>query len=181
MTPTPTSTRTPTPIPGPRPSPSPTAVSKPGAPGYLATCKDPAGDAEINDIQSISLMRHGDDLMVTWTVKSRVNLGGESVGFLLNLSSKNGRHDGQASVRFTNGKQSSFSTSSSTEATSKELDRQAEVAGRSVVASFPMADLAEFGLPFRYSAATTLDGEDLDACPDSDKKTGDISYDLFTG
>jgi hypothetical protein len=114
-------------------------------------------------------------------MRSPVSLGSDSVGFFLNLSSTDGQHGGQASVRYTNGEQSSFSTFSFADAQNKELDRKAEVSGSSVIASFPMENLADYGLPFRYSGATTLDGEDVDACPNDDKRTGDTAYRVFTG
>jgi hypothetical protein len=106
-------------------------------------------------------------------MSTTVNLGSGTVGFSLDLSSRDGAHRGQAVVTFANGQQSA-------DAKIEELDRKAEVTGNSVSASFPMDHLAEYGSPFRYSGATTLDGEVVDACPNADKTTGDIAYKLFT-
>jgi hypothetical protein len=110
-----------------------------------------------------------------------MKLGSESVAFSLNLSSTDGRHRGQAVVTFTGGRQSSFSTLTFAGTKIEEFDRKANVTGNSVSASFPMDHLAEYGFPFRYSGATILDGEGVDACPNADKTSGDRSYKLFTG
>ena len=50
--------------------------------------------------------------------------------------------------------------------TNKEIADGAKVTPTSVTGSFPMSELEQYGPHFSWSATTTRDGNDVDACPD---------------
>jgi hypothetical protein len=152
---------------------STTTGPRPSASGETSTvetsndCTDARGDAKTNDLRTVSLKRSGDQLRVTWNVVKR-DTGSGTAGFYLNVASEDGNAAGQLGVTYNNGHQSGYFTFRDT---NKEISGEAPTTRTSVTGSFPMAELQAYGPNFTWSAVTTRNGQDVDACPDS---TGDI-------
>lgn len=128
-------------------------------------CKDSAGDATVNDIKSVTLKRDGEFLDVTWAMVKR-DTGTGTAGFYLNVASEDGNAAGQLGVKYLDGRQIAYFTFRDT---NKEISGAAEVTATSVTGSFPMSELEQYGPNFKWGAVTTRDGNDVDACPASDK------------
>jgi hypothetical protein len=148
-------------------APGPSVSGKTSTIETSNVCTDATGDAKTNDLRTVSLKRNGDHLSVTWNLVKR-DTGAGTAGFYLNVASEDGNAAGQLGVTYNDGHQSGYFTFRDT---NKEIPGEAPTTRTSVTGSFPMAELQAYGPNFTWSAATTRNGKDVDACPDS---TGDI-------
>lgn len=125
---------------------------------------DPAGDAVAGiDLVNVKLVKANDSLQVTWTLASPLP-SKDTVGLYLNVASADGSEAGQLGVKYLDGKQIAHFVYLGT--TNRNVTGPVVVDGKTVTATFLLADLTRLGSTMRWSAAVTAAGSDSDTAPD---------------
>lgn len=130
-----------------------------------ATCNDRQGDGKPLDIAAVKLTQVGDQLVVTFTTTTNPPSSGTTFWSLL-VASSSGDKAGQLGVKFLDGQQIAHFVFDSGTAQQTNLEDQATVAGKTITARFPYAVVDSYGPGWTWRAATSVNGDDVDACPE---------------
>lgn len=161
-----------------RPAPSSTAVDATGteapteARRTYSFCKDGLNEGGAIDLAGAQVKRNGDVLNVTWNLTDGPPEAG-TVLYSMTLVPDDGSGSRQYGVKYEDGKQVAYFVFDSATGKQQNVEDEAYLYdGDLQAAKFPLD-----GLPasFRYSVAATLEGEDVDRCPDADGQM--VTYD----
>ena len=125
--------------------------------------KDAKGDAESFDFTSVRLDRTTEDLQVTYQLADGLPRNG-TAGIFLSVSSSDGSAARQAGVKWLDGDQIAYFVYDYEK--QKKLPGKVAMKGKRIIATFPLIEFAPLGNVWKWSATTSLEGEDLDDCPD---------------
>lgn len=148
---------------------SPTTAARTSAPStqetasVSATLKDAKGDADSADFTSVRLDRTTDDLRVTYQLADGLPRNG-AAGIFLSVSSSDGSAARQAGVKWLDGDQIAYFVYDFEK--QKNLPGEVVTKGNKIIATFPLSEFAPLGDLWKWSATTSIEGEDLDDCPD---------------
>jgi hypothetical protein len=139
------------------------AASTPEDAPASATLKDAEGDADSVDLTSVRLDRTAEDLRVTYELADGLPQSG-TVGIFLSVSSSDGSEARQAGVKWIDGSQIAYFVYDFT--TQKNLPGEVVTKGKKVTARFPLEEFVQLGNTWKWSATTSVEGKDVDDCPD---------------
>lgn len=128
------------------------------------TCNDPPGDGRPLDISAVKLAHVGDHLVVNFTTTTTPPSSGTTL-WSLQVASASGDKAGQLGVKFLDGRQIAHFVFDLGTAKQTNLEGGTTVAGKTLTASFPYAAVTSLGLNWTWRAETSVDGLDVDACP----------------
>ena len=128
-----------------------------------ATLKDEKGDAHLADLTSVRLDRTAEDLRITYQLADGLPRNG-TAGIFLSVSSSDGSAVRQAGVKWLDGDQIAYFVYDFEQ--QKNLPGEVVTKGNKIIAAFPLSEFAPLGEIWKWSATTSLEGEDLDDCPD---------------
>ena len=164
--------------PGPtQTSPAPSATSATPTPSAKAkigesTCKDAAGDAKSKtvDLDQVRLLSDGSLMFVVFTTTANVPTTG-TVPYSVTAWSADGKTGYQIGSKFQNGREIANFVFNLTTNKQENITNGAVAADKTVSTRYPLAKLAGLGDTFGWSGTVTVDGVDVDRCPDGDAKT----------
>jgi hypothetical protein len=144
-----------------------------------ATLRDPIKDAVGGDLTSVRLDRTAEQLRVTYELAAPLPRVG-TTGIFLAVSNSDSSIALQAVVKWLDGDQIAYFVSDSSSARQKNLNGDVLRNGKKIVATFPIQEFAQLGDLWKWYATTTIEGKDVDSCPDAGDdplrpKTGRLS------
>ena len=142
-----------------------------GAPADYSFCKDGSGDGGAIDFGGGKVRRDGDMLQVTWTLND-VPLATGTALYSVTASNADGTGTRQYGVKYQDGKQVGYFVFDFSTGKQQNVDGAANFNDSDLMANFPLSGLSD---GFRYSLGGTVDGEDVERCPDDDSEL--ITYD----
>lgn len=155
---------------------APSASTSPAA--TTARCKDKAGDAEVGDFQQVDLKRSGDELVATFAMTATPPKSG-TFSALVNVSDEPGNLSRQLGVKWQDGELVGYFIFDSGTAEQTNLDGEPTIDGKSVAMSFPWSSVEDLGDVWNWYALTTVDGEDVDTCPEPGESVLDLKRSKF--
>lgn len=149
-------------------SATPSAKAKIGE----SICKDPVGDSKSKtaDLDQVRLLTDGSLMFVVFTTAADVPTTG-TVLYSVTAWSADGKTGYQIGSKFQNGKEIANFVYNLTTNKQENITNGAVVADKTVSTRYPLAKLAGLGDTFGWSGTVTMDGADVDRCPDGDAKT----------
>lgn len=149
-------------------SPTPTAKAKIGE----SVCKDVAGDSASKtvDLDQVRLLSDGSLMFVTFTTAANVPTTG-TVLYSVTAWSSDGKTGYQLGSKFQNGKEIANFVYNLTTNKQENITNGAVAADNTVTTRYPLAKLAGLGDTFGWSGTVTVDGTDVDRCPDGNAKS----------
>ena len=156
---------TPTSIP---PATQTAAATSAGQPVGHASASDGKGDGKDADLVAVRLDGDDQGLTVKYTLSKQLPIWtAETAMLMVYAASLDGNHSWQLAVKWINGEPGVFVFDNTT-AQQANLDGRLQVAGKSVTVTYPAAFVSALGPSFKWGAYSTLDGADMDACPNND-------------
>lgn len=149
-------------------STTPTAKAKIGE----SICKDAAGDSTSKavDLDQVRLLNDGSLMFVEFTTIADVPTTG-TVLYSVTAWSPDGKTGYQVGSKFQNGREIANFVYNLTTPKQENITNGAVAADKTVSARYPLAKLTDLGDTFGWSGTVTVDGADVDLCPDGDAKT----------
>ncbi|MEW1981223.1 hypothetical protein AB0333_09885 [Citricoccus sp. NPDC079358] len=136
-----------------------------------SVCEDAAGDGDgAADLETVTLLSDEDLLSITYEVPEDLPSTG-TVLYSVTARSPDWDTGYQIGTKFQGDVEIAnyiFSFGSSSQ---KNLDNGTIAVAGEINARYPLKDLEGLGEEFTWSAAITVDGTDVDRCPDGDEKT----------
>jgi hypothetical protein len=146
-----------------------------------ATCTDKAGDGkEDNDLTGVTLKRDGDKLAVTVNTTHPIPTSGSAL-FAVSAWSEDGETGYQLGVKYVDGQQIAHFVFNPTTASQANLNGDVNTTGNTTTATFPLSELDSLGESFRWSAVYTIEGNDVDTCPEPGEDTLNPKRQVFPG
>jgi hypothetical protein len=153
-------------------TPSPTASSasptesKPATLGSQAACADKAGDGKgQGDLTRVRLTSDGRSLTAAFATKSPVT-STDTVLYSIDAWNKDGSQGYQLGVKYLNGQQIAYFVFDQVAGKQVNLDGMAKIDGSTVTAKFPIRETEALGDSFKWSATLSVEGDDVDRCPE---------------
>jgi hypothetical protein len=138
------------------------------ASGNTATCKDSPSDAQIDagELREVDLQHQGDELKATFKLTHSIPQTG-TFGTFLGVSNTDGSKARQLGVEWIDGKLMSYYVFDVGKAQQQNLKGQPVVYNKTVIALFPWDAVSDLGAVWNWDAATSVEGDDADECPES--------------
>jgi hypothetical protein len=135
-------------------------------------CKDATGDSTSKtvDIDQVRLLSDGSLMFVVFTTVADVPKTG-TVLYSATAWSADGKTGYQIGSKFQNGKEIANFVFNLVTSKQENITNGAVAADKTVSTRYPLAKLAGLGDTFGWSGTVTVDGADVDRCPDGDAKT----------
>jgi hypothetical protein len=148
-------------------SASPTAKAQIGE----SICKDKLGDSksEAVDISRVRLLSDGSLMFMNFTTVADVPTTG-TVLYSVTAWSTDGKTGYQLGVKFQDGTEIANFVFNLTAAQQENVTNGAIAAEKQVSTRYPLSMLEGLGDTFKWSATVTVDGADVDRCPDGGLK-----------
>jgi hypothetical protein len=143
-------------------APTTEASSAAGSGSSSASCADAVGDGGGNDITAVTLQIDGQTLHTTWTFARPPATGGTAL-WQVTAASLDGNQVVLFGVKFAGGQQTAHFVFTDTQL---NLPDQAALSGKTLSADFPASYAEALGATWQWTAASTVDGQDVDACPE---------------
>lgn len=151
-----------------------TTSAKPSAKARIgeSICKDAAGDSKSKavDLDQVRLLSDGSLMFMTFTTAANVPATG-TVLYSVTAWSADGKTGYQLGAKFQNGKEIANFVYNLTTNKQENITNGAVAADKTVSTRYPLAKLSGLGDTFGWSGTVTVDGADVDRCPDGDTKT----------
>jgi hypothetical protein len=149
-------------------SATPSAKTKIGE----STCKDAAGDSKSKtvDLDQVRLLSDGSLMFLVFTTVADVPTTG-TVLYSVTAWSPDGKTGYQIGSKFQNGREIANFVYNLTTSKQENITNGAVAADKTVSTRYPLAKLSGLGDTFGWSGTVTVDGADVDRCPDGDAKT----------
>lgn len=159
----------------PSPSASPPAASEPPtttepAKAWSSQCRDKRGDGKGQDLARVVLKQVDDDLQVTWRLRTSVPQTGVA-GWYVSVASADGETARQLGVKVEDSEVIAHFVFDFGDSQQEDVSTDPVIAARTVTATFPWDAVSDLGDGWQWSATSTLDGTDTDACPDAGTDT----------
>lgn len=150
------------------PSPTPSAEANIGE----SICKDAAGDSKSTTvgIDQVRLLGDGTLMFVVFTTEADIPTTG-TVLYSVTAWSPDGKTGYQIGSKFENGQEIANFVYNLTTNEQENITNGAVAADKTVSTRYPLAKLAGLGDTFSWSGTVTVDGTDVDRCPDGEAKT----------
>ena len=150
------------------PTPTPSAKAKIGE----SICKDAAGDSTSKnvDLDQVRLLSDGSLMCVVFTAAANVPTTG-TVLYSVTAWSAEGKTGYQIGSKFQNGREIANFVYNLTTNKQENISNGAVAADKTVSTRYPLSKVAGLGDTFGWSASVTVDGEDVDRCPDGEANT----------
>ena len=135
-------------------------------------CKDAVGDSKSKgvDIDQVRLLSDGSLMFITFTTAANVPLTG-TVLYSATAWSPDGKTGYQIGAKFQNGKELANFVFNLTTNKQENITNGAVAADKTVSTRYPLSKLSGLGDSFGWSGTVTVDGVDVDRCPDGEAKT----------
>lgn len=148
-------------------SATPSAKTKIGE----SICKDAAGDSKSKsvDLDQVRLLSDGSLMFVVFTTVADVPTTG-TVLYSVTAWSPDGKTGYQIGAKFQNGREIANFVFNLTTSKQENITNGAVAADKTVSTRYPLAKLSGLGDTFGWSGTVTVDGADVDRCPDGDAK-----------
>lgn len=152
----------------PADSPSSETTAKGGVGESI--CDDVIGDSSgIVDLEQVQLVSDGTLMFLTFDAVSDVPTTGTAL-YSATAWSEDGETGYQIGVKFEDGQEIANFVYNLTDYTQKNLTNAAVTADSRVSVRYPLSELEGLGETFSWSATVTVDGTDVDRCPDGEGK-----------
>jgi hypothetical protein len=135
-------------------------------------CKDAPGDSKSKavDLDQVRLLSDGSLMFVTFTTAADVPKTG-TVLYSVTAWSPDGKTGYQIGSKFQNGREIANFVFNLTTNRQENISNGAVAADKTVSTRYPLSKLTGLGDTFGWSGTVTVDGTDVDRCPDGDAKT----------
>lgn len=146
-------------------SPTPSARAKIAE----SVCKDAGGDSssQAADLDQVRLLSDGKLMFVEFTTLDEVAVTG-TVLYSVTAWSPDGKTGYQIGAQFQNGREVSNFVYNLTTSKQENITNGAVAADKEVSTRYPLAKLSGLGDTFAWSGTFTVDGKDVDRCPNGD-------------
>jgi hypothetical protein len=136
--------------------------------GNTAICKDSLSDAQIDagELRQVDLQHQGDQLKATFKLAHSIPQAG-TFGTFLGVSNTDGTTSRQLGVQWLDGKLMSYYVFDVGKAQQQNLKGEPVVDNKTVIATFPWDAVSDLGAVWNWDAATAVEGDDADECPES--------------
>jgi hypothetical protein len=136
-----------------------------------SVCEDAAGDGEgTADLERVTLLSDGDLLFITYEAPKDLPSTG-TVLYSVTAWNSDGDTGYQIGTKFQGDVEIANYIFSFDSSSQKNLDNGTVAVDGEVNARYPLQDLQGLGEEFTWSAAITVDGTDVDRCPNGEGKT----------
>jgi hypothetical protein len=137
------------------------------ASGNTATCKDSPSDAQIDagELRQVDLQQ-GEELKATFQLAHSIPQTG-TFGTYVGVSNADGSKARQLGLEWLDGKLMSYYVFHVGKAQQQNLKGQPVVDNKTVIATFPWDAVSDLGAVWNWDAATAVEGDDADECPES--------------
>ena len=135
-------------------------------------CTDAVGDSASTaiDLEEIRLISDGQLMFLTFSAGADLPATG-TVLFSATVWSDDGNTGYQMGTKFQNGQEIGNFVYDMTTSQQKNITNGAVAADKQVSVRYPLAELEGLGESFTWSGAVSVEGTDVDRCPDGDGKT----------
>ncbi|MDD1478675.1 hypothetical protein [Arthrobacter sp. H16F315] len=139
-------------------------------------CKDGAGDSTSKavDLDQVRLLSDGSLMFVVFTTGDDVPTTG-TVLYSITAWSLDGKTGYQIGSKFQNGREIANFVFNLTTSKQENITNGAVAADKQVSTRYPLSKLAGLGAAFAWSGTVTVDGADVDRCPDGEAKMQFVS------
>lgn len=136
-----------------------------------STCDDVTGDSSGNvDLEQVKLISDGARMFLTFDAVNDVPETG-TILYSATAWSEDGETGFQMGVKFEDGQEiANFVYNLATYSQKNITNAPAETEHSRVSVHYPLAELEGLGETFNWSASVTVDGTDIDRCPDGEEK-----------
>lgn len=135
-----------------------------------STCDDVTGDSSGNvDLEQVRLISDGTLMFLTFDAVNDVPATG-TILYSATVWSEDGENGYQMGVKFEDGQEIANFVYNLTDFSQKNISNSAVTADGRVSVRYPLSELDGLGETFRWSATVTMDGTDVDRCPDGEEK-----------
>jgi hypothetical protein len=142
-----------------------TAGKSPAGGLRAASCIDAAGDGGPADLTSVELVEGGEGLRASFTLAAPLNTSTGTALLSLMASSQDGETGRQLGAKWIDGQPEVFVFDSGT-AQNEYVDVPPVVDGSTVNVTFPRSAIEGLGDTWRWGATSSVDGTDVDDCPE---------------
>lgn len=149
-------------------SAKPDTAAHPGGPGGVrtASCTDATGDGGPLDLTKVELLEGGEGLRATFGLAAPLDTASGSAQLSVMASSQDGNTARQLGVKWVDGESNVFVFDIGS-AKNEYVQVPPVVAGSSVQVTFPRSAITGLGSTWKWHAAASSEGTDVDACPDA--------------
>jgi hypothetical protein len=155
----------------PTPEPTPESTTPSVSQIVESVCEDAAGDGDgAADLERVTLLSDGELLFITYKVPEDLSSTG-TVLYSVTAWNSAGDTGYQMGTKFQGDVEIANYIFSFDSSSQKNLDNGTVAVDGEVNARYPLKDLQGLGDEFTWSAAITVDGTDVDRCPDGEGKT----------
>ena len=134
------------------------------APAAKAECTDASNDAKSGDITQVELQRDGEQLSATFHLR-RALPGAGTASTVVTVSNAAGDKIRLLGVQWLEGQLIGHFVFDFQGAMQTNLEDQPTVDGKTISARYPWSAVADLGDSWKWQAVTTLNGNDVDSCP----------------
>jgi hypothetical protein len=142
-----------------------TAAQSPAGGVRAASCTDAPGDGGPADITAVKLVEGGEGLRATFTLAAPLDTSTGTALLSLMVSSQDGETARQLGAKWIDGQAQVFVFDSGT-AQNEYVDVPPVVDGNTIHVTFPRSAIVGLGGTWRWGATTSVDGTDVDDCPE---------------
>lgn len=129
-----------------------------------ASCSDATGDGGPADIVSVDLVEDGGDLSVTYRLAQPLDTSADTLLSLIAWS-EDGATGRQLGAKWVGGTPTVFAFDLA-EAQNQDVDVEPAVEGDTVSVTYPASAVEGLGESWGWTATTSVDGVDVDDCPE---------------
>ena len=142
-----------------------TAAQAPAGGVRAASCTDATGDGGPADLTAVELAEGGEGLRATFTLAAPLDTSTGTALLPLAVSSQDGETARQLGAKWIDGQAQVFVFDSGT-AQNEYVDLPPVVDASIVNVTFPRSAIEGLGDTWRWGATTSVDGTDVDGCPE---------------